>query len=270
MKTGIVLMAAATFSFGVMAECSFIPIFDGKTMNGWHILDVAPEDKYYATDENFFAKDGAIHCFQSESKKGGLVLSDGKYDDFELLFEFKNAWGCDSGIMIRCNEKGQGIQILNDYLKDGVVGFPFGEGTGGYFSRPVVLNMHDGKVIGEDIYDAVDKDNLLYSIDAKGWNALWKHGDWNRMKIRCVGPEPRIVTWINGVKIMEMDGATYKARGLKDAVNMNWDAKSAWNRKKIQQITGGKGSIAFQIHQGGRWAQGESVQYRNIRIKELK
>jgi len=68
---------------------------------------------------------------------------------------------------------------------------------------------------------------------------------------------------------MEMNGVSYQARALKDESKKNWKAKPAWSSERVQQITGGKGSIGLQIHPGGRWKQGGSVQYRNIRIKEL-
>ncbi len=254
---------------GVFAEEGFVSIFDGKSLDGWHIMQKPETDNYYSTDENFFVKDGAIHCFQLPNKNGGLMLSDGKYGDFELEMEIQSDWGCDSGIFLRCTEDGRGIQVLNDYLKEGNIGFLFGQGTGSYISRPIRFTEADGNGTAYDVYDAVETDGLIYGIDAAGWNAMWKHGEWNTIKIRCIGTEPKITTWINGVKIMEMDGTAYKARSLKDENVKNWDSKSAWDRQNVQQITGGKGSIAVQIHPGGRWKPGGSAMYRNIRIKAL-
>ncbi|MFD2257834.1 DUF1080 domain-containing protein [Luteolibacter algae] len=251
------------------AEDAPRPLFDGKSLTGWHIPERKETDKDYATKENFFVKDGAIHCYQLPNKKGGIILTDEEFSEFELEMDFKSDWGCDSGIFIHCNEQGQGIQILNDYLKDGCVGFGFGSGMGGFISRPILLNEVDGKIVARDSYDAVEKDGLLYAIDASGWNKMWKTDDWNRIRIRCVGDAPHITTWINGVKVMEMDGTTYKARSLKDETEKNWDAPSAWDSDKVRETTGGKGSIALQIHVGGRWKQGGSAAYRNITIKEL-
>ncbi|MDZ8118448.1 3-keto-disaccharide hydrolase [Pontiella agarivorans] len=256
------LMACTAF-----AGDGFKPIFDGKSLNGWHILQKPEGDKYYATEKNFYAKDGAIHCFQTPEKKGGLLLSDGKYGDFILEMEIKSDWGCDSGIFLRCTEDGRGIQVLNDYLKEGNVGFLFGQGTGGYISRPIRFTERPGEVY--DVYDGVEIDRLKYGIDAKGWNALWKPGEWNTIRIQCVGSEPMITTWVNGEKIMEMDGSVYAGRSLKEENKQNWAAKPAWDSKSVQHITGGKGSIAVQIHPGYRWKPGGAAMYRNIRIKEL-
>lgn len=270
MNKGMLLLAAAVLATGALANEGYTPLFDGKSLNGWHIQQRPEDDKYYATAENFFAKDGAIHCYQLKNKNGGLLLSDGTYGNFVLEMDLKADWGCDSGIFLRCNEDGQGIQVLNDYLKEGNIGYLFGQGTGAYISRPIRFMESGGNGTAYDVYDGVKNDGLIYGIDAAGWNAMWKHGEWNTIKIRCTGTEPKITTWINGVKIMEMDGTTYRARMLKDENLKNWDAKSAWDSKKVQDVTGNKGSIAFQVHPGGRWRPGGSSMYRNIRIKELK
>jgi len=240
-------------------------LFDGETLNGWHIMPQEPDSKYFATEENFFVKDGAIHCYQTPNKNGGLLLTDQQFGDFELLMDIKSDWGCDSEIFLRCTPDGRGIQVLNDYLKQGGIGFLFGQGTGAYISRPIHLNEVDGKIQATDIYDAVEKDKLVYAVDADGWNKLWKAGDWNTIRIKCVGSEPVITTWINGSKVMEMDERFYAARSLKSEIAQNWGAPSAWNREKVQAVTKGKGSITVQIHQGNRWKPGGSAMYRNIR-----
>lgn len=267
-----VVMPVAFFMvcLSVNSQTKYKSIFNGASLDGWHIVTKPSNDKYYATKENFFVKNGALNCFQLPNKKGGVIISDGIYQDFELILDVRSEWGCDSGIFLRCTEDGRGIQILNDYLENGNVGFPFGQGTGGYISRPIRLHKEEGNVKAKDYYDGKTVDNLVYSIDAKGWKKTWKLNDWNTIKIRCIGKEPKITTWINGVKIMEMNGATYKGRALKDDNVQNLTAKPIWNSEKVHEITGGKGAIGFQIHPGGRWKSGSSVLYRNIKIKELK
>ncbi|WOO40601.1 DUF1080 domain-containing protein [Rubellicoccus peritrichatus] len=253
----------------------FTPIFNGQSLEGWHIMEREADDTYYATEENFFVKDGVLHCFQTQpSRKGGLILSDDEYGDFELIIDVKSDWGCDSGIFLRCTEDGRGIQVLNDYLQNGCIGFLFGQGTGAYISRPIRLYGHPDSqdaenVFAKDIYDGVEIDNLTYSIGASEWNKVWRHGEWNTLKIRCTGSEPVVTTWVNGVKIMEMDGSDYQARHLNHENVQNWDQPSAWDSEKVQRITGNRGSIALQIHPGGRWKPGGSAMYRNIRIREL-
>ena len=248
---------------------AYAPLFNGTTLEGWHVMQKPEGDNYHAKDGNFFVKDGVLHCYQLPNCNGALLLSDGKYGDFELEMEIKSDWGCDSGIFLRCTEEGQGIQVLNDYLKEGNIGFLYGQGTGGYISRPIRFTEADANGTAYDVYDGKQIDGLVYSIDAAGWNAAWNPDDWNTIRIRCMGTEPQISTWINGTLVMEMDGTTYQARLLKDENERNWFAKPAWRGEQVQTITGGKGSIAVQIHPGSRWKQGGSAMYRNMRIKEL-
>lgn len=265
---GLLVSLGILFQGVVAAES----LFDGKSLDGWHIMPKPSEDNYYATEDNFYVKDGAIVCYQTEGQKGGLLLTNSIFVDFELELEIKSDWGCDSGIFIRCTEEGQGIQILNDYLSGGNIGGVFGQGTGGYLSRPIQLREGDaaGSVLAHDIYDGVEIDGLVYFIDAAAWNALWKAGEWNRLKIRCVGAEPRITTWVNDLKVMEMDGRLYRGRHLNDENQANWDAPSAWDREHVQSITGNAGSIGLQIHPGSRWKPGGSAQYRNINLTPVK
>ncbi len=248
------------------------PIFDGRSLDGWHIMQVPANDLYHATGENFMVEGGAIVCSQTESKHGGLLLTDATFLDFDLELEVRSDWGCDSGIFLRCTEKGQGIQIMNDYLPGGNVGGIFGQGTGSYLSRPIQLAEEPdrGGIVACDRYNGVAKDGLVYCIDADAWNHLWKAGEWNELRIRCVGAEPRITTWVNGIKVMEMDGRVYRARHLRDVEQMNWDAPSAWDQEKVQSITGNAGSIGLQVHPGDRWKQGGEVRYRNIRLTPIR
>lgn len=253
----------------------FTPIFDGKTLEGWHIMNRPPEHDYYATEENFFVKDGAITCFQVQPKQnGGLIFTDKEYGDFELSVDFKSDWGCDSGIFIRTNSRGQGIQILNDFITGGSIGFIYGQGTGSYFTTPVTMQseeLADGstKYFAIDKYDGEAIDGLVYSISAPEFNEIYKPGEFNTMKIRCVGTEPMITTWVNGTKVMEFDGRTYRGRHLRQAWKLEWDSPSAWDSAKVSEITGDKGHIGFQVHPGRKWAENGSAQYKNIQIKEL-
>ena len=264
--TTIGMIACTTFlQFNVLAKN--IEIFDGKTLNGWHLQKNPGNPKYISRAENFIVKDNALQCKQSKDRKGALIVSDQHFSDFELTLELKSDWGCDSGIFLRTDKKGGGIQILNDYLNNGNVGFIFGQGSGNYISRPIRLYDDKGEdnIIAKDIYDAKKTDGLKYAISAKEWTKIWKSGQWNKLKVRITGEEPLITTWINGTKVMEFDGRTYKGRNLKDENVGNFDTPSAWNPERIQR----SGAIAFQVHPGGRWKKGGSAQYKNIRVKEL-
>ncbi|WP_184309660.1 3-keto-disaccharide hydrolase [Aporhodopirellula rubra] len=265
----LIALVWASIAMPVHAGDGFVWLLDEESLAGWHVLQRPEGDKFHATNENFFVRDGVLHCFQLDNKHGGMLLTDREYDQFELAMDLKIDWGCDCGILLHCNDDGACIQILNDFLKNGCIGFPFGERTGSYISQPILLNLAGDDVRAEDSYNAVEKDGLVYAIDAAGWNRAWRQEDWNAIRIRCEGAGPSITTWINGVKIMEMDGEIYRGRSLDDYLTRNWDAPSAWDKAKVHKITGGRGAIGFQLHPGRRWKPGGFARYRRIQIREL-
>ena len=70
----------------------WVPLFDGKTLNGW--TD--------AGDANWRVEDGAITVDEGEA---GLLVHDDSYESYELKVEFKAAQGCNSGIFLNTTTK---------------------------------------------------------------------------------------------------------------------------------------------------------------------
>src|SRR5579871_1932197 len=69
-------------------DAGFISIFDGKTLNGWH---KNPEKIGHGTGGQWTVEDGAITGQQDPpgSGNGGILLTDKKYGDVELLIDLK-------------------------------------------------------------------------------------------------------------------------------------------------------------------------------------
>lgn len=70
-------------------------------------------------------------------------------------------------------------------------------------------------------------------------------GKWNTLKVKCVGKYPHIITWLNGQKICEFDGASFK--------HPTYDSEKVWNALVRN------GSIAVQGYGGGGWPKGTKV-----------
>ena len=264
------LLLSAGFSYGD-ANAGFVDLFDGETLNGWVHAAGSEIPRNYRGGE-WRVEDGAITGHQDPPGVGSFLHTEAEYGDFELTIDLNPDWGCDSGIFLRTNSKGQNIQIFVDYLPRGNIGFVFGQGTGGFSSMPWELEAitEGGEVVGVkavDQYDGVAIDGLLYSAPAADFNRTWKHGAFNTLQIRMVGPEPRITTWVNGVKMMEMDGTTFRGRPLGAMRRGNFDAAPAWDPDKIREQLGLRGTIGFQVHPGPRWEG--TVRFKNIRIHEL-
>ena len=236
----------------------FISLFDGKTLKGWH---KNPKRIGHGTGGSWYVKDGAIVGEQDPpgSGNGGILLTDQKFGDFELLIDMNHDWGPCSGLFLRGNDKGQCFQIMVDFHNRGNVGHIYGEGSGGFNSRAFDINgeVKDGKLdkLTTANVRTPEQHGMKYACKPEDWVKAWKVNDWNTMKVRCVGKYPTITTWINGTKIGEFDGASFK--------------HSRYDRDKVHKLLGDKGSIAVQVHGGKGWPKGAKVRWRNIRIKPL-
>ena len=105
----------------------FTPLWNGKDLTGWHISKV----NHHGTSQGWAVKDGILTATQDKPGNGGILLTDKKYGDFEVSLEIKPDFGCDGGLFLRSNEKGQAYQVMIDYLEGGSVGGIYGEGLKG-------------------------------------------------------------------------------------------------------------------------------------------
>jgi hypothetical protein len=214
------------------ADAGFQPIFDGKTLQGWHVSSKTG----HGTGGRWVAQDGAIVGSQDKPGNGGIIITDKQYGNFEIALEMRNDFGPDSGLFLRSTERGQAYQAMIDYHVGGNLMGIYGEGLSGGIS---VMN-----------FGFLDKPSEIREIKCpfplpvspEKWPAFWKHGRWNEFRARIEGNPPKIATWINGVKFME------------------------WSDKEKRHPD--KGGIALQVHGGGDFTK-QFVRYRKIRIKEL-
>jgi hypothetical protein len=238
----------------------FIPLFDGKSLAGWH---KNPRRIGHGTGGLWQVEDGAITGEQDPpgSGNGGILLTDRKFGDFELKLELNPDWGPDSGLFLRANDEGQCVQMLVDYHGGGNVGHFYGEGTGGWNTQPFELHGQtgdDGKLTKLTATPRKDFEPgyLVATCTADEFLKAWKINDWNRCRVRCVGQHPKITTWINDLQVAEWDGATFK--------------HPQYDRDKVAQALGPEGSIAVQVHGGkGAWPAGQKGRWRDIRVKPL-
>ncbi len=88
------------------AEKGFVPIFNGKNLDGW-----------IGSVNGYAVENGAIVCIPN---KGGNLYTKNEYGDFILRFEFKLTAGANNGLGIRTPPKGDAayvgmeLQVLDD------------------------------------------------------------------------------------------------------------------------------------------------------------
>jgi hypothetical protein len=237
----------------------WITLFDGKTLTGWH---KNPQKIGHGTGGEWKVEDGAIIGQQDPpgSGNGGILLTDRKFGDFELLIDMKPDWGVDSGLFLRGNDKGQCFQMMVDYHEAGNVGHIYGEGTGGFNTRPFdVFGVYNDKkeLTGFTTKPSKEVPENVFTCRGEDWIKAWKRDDWNTAKVRVVGNPPHITTWINNVKINEFDGTTYSG--------------PRYDKAKVAETLGAEGSVAVQVHGGtGAWPTGAKCRWKNVKIRELK
>ena len=103
MKAILVFLALAA------AEPGFLPLFDGKTLDGWRLVG--------GRGPGYVVENGVLVC---PANGGGNLFSQKEYANFILRFEFKLSEGGNNGIGIRAPLEGDAafagmeIQVLDD------------------------------------------------------------------------------------------------------------------------------------------------------------
>jgi hypothetical protein len=104
---------------------------------------------------------------------------------------------------------------------------------------------------------------LTRAADLDEFLRVWRWGDWNEFRIRCVGALPAVTVWINDLLVAEIDLATLEAP--------NYDPQA------VQELLGPAGRIAFEAHDNDpapglaeeRWAPDAACRWRNAHIAQL-
>jgi hypothetical protein len=209
----------------------FTSLFNGVDLTGWHISRTAR----HGTTPDFHVTHGMILGTQNPLGRGGLLLTDKKYKNFEFYMEAKPDWGNDSGVFFRCTEEGAAYQITMDFLPGGTMGRLIQEGG---------MTVKIADVAGAA---ATPGGAGRANRPPDPGMSIWKHEDWNKVRIRVEGEAPHVTVWINDQQIS--------------------DARDAQNSAVGGMI---EGPIALQIHGGPvRWQPGGFWRWRNLAIREL-
>ena len=193
-------------------EAGFVPIFDGKTLDGWE-----------GNPEIWRVEDGAI-VGQTTAEKPikantFLIWRQGKLDDFELRLSYRLTGG-NSGVQYRSREFTEvGPFVVGGYQGDfesgtkysGILYEERGRGILTLRGQRITIGADGTKTPGEPIGTAED---LQKSI---------KLGDWNELRIVAQGP--KLQHFINGQLMSETVDEQVEKRSL-------------------------EGILALQVHQG--------------------
>lgn len=159
---------SATFA----AEEGFVPLFDGKSLDGWTSARGNP------ITGGWEVKDGAIVY----TGGGGSLYSAKEYSDFELRFEWKLSKRGNSGVKYRVAKYSPGVYANPEWL-----GYEYQIWDDANRGTPAHMNT-------ASIY-------LLQAPDEQ--KPLKPIGEYNESRIVAVGS--RIEHWLNGEKVLEVD-----------------------------------------------------------------
>ncbi len=149
----------------------FSSMVEGKTLKGWH----RSLTTHHGLSGNFFVENGAIVLKQAPFGQGGILLSNQRFQDFELQFEFKGDPGTNGGLLFRSAESGTAYQL--ELVGDG------DKGTGALFGEML----------------RVEK-----TVPAPDLTKIWKEGEWNAFRLSVRGEASEIKLWINGKSIWQV------------------------------------------------------------------
>ena len=206
---------------------------------GWHKIKTV-----HGTGGSWKMVDGAWVGEQDPpgSGNGGVMVSDGRYDNFELIIETFPDWGPCSGIFLRSTESGQCYQNMVDHHGGGNIGSIYGEGSGGFENRNYEIDDAKEAYLKKEF-----QNNIPFPIDPANWHRRWNYDGYNEIRARMVGNPPSIDVWLNGVHVTRF--------------------KDTEIRKMLDED--GKGPNGIQVHRGKGWPKGTKVRFRNIQIREL-
>jgi hypothetical protein len=161
----------AAFALGaaiaLSQEAGFTPIFDGKTLDGWKLVN--------GHGPGYLVQDGMIVC---PKEGGGNLFTEKMYSNFVLRFEFKLTPGANNGIGIRA---------------------PY-EGDAAYKGMEIQILDHDDAQYKGWLKPA-QHHGSIYDVVAAKTGFLKPLGEWNQEEIRADGRH--ITVTLNGTVIVD-------------------------------------------------------------------
>ena len=143
-------------------------LFDGKTTNGWHNF------KKEGVGPGWQVKDGVLTSVDPDT--AGDIVTNEKFDWFEIQLDFNLTKGGNSGVMIHCADD------LGERM---------------WFSGPEIQIYDDHGEAG------AQKTGFLYELYDSKVDSTNPPGKWNHFRI-IVAPR-KCETYVNGVKYYEYE-----------------------------------------------------------------
>jgi hypothetical protein len=170
----LLAVVGATVGAGAGSEDGFIPLFDGKSFEGW------TDQSGKSPSAGWEVEDGTLH---RKALRAGNLITERQFANFDLRFEWKINKGGNSGLKYRT--------------------FPV-PGKGFYGCEYQILDDDNHP----NAKKATTRCGALYDLFApdEGQKVLRPVGTFNESRVVAQGT--RIEHWLNGKKILEIDTAS--------------------------------------------------------------
>lgn len=149
---------------------NFVPLFDGKSLDGWFIVN--------KQGPGFLVQDGVLIC---PADGGQKLMTDKEYANFILRFEFRMQADANNGIGIRAPRVGQTSKA----------------------GMEIQIIDQSGPLYGPQKLKPEQYHGSIYDVWPARSGFLKKPGEWNTQEIRADGR--RISVHLNGVAILDAD-----------------------------------------------------------------
>jgi hypothetical protein len=230
-------------------SCAWQPLFDGKTLSGWHVY--LKDENTVVPDTNHLVQihDGEIHMYkdaEAESRQPfGYIRTEKEFTSYHLRLEYK--WGVkkfvprakvkrDSGLLYHCGEDTIWPVCVECQIQEGDAGDIYALSTRVTSTvDPATTNATPMFLESGISFEQTARANRIIR------NPMNEHEGWNTMEI-----------------IVRGDSATY-------IVNGKINNRCSNIRQKIGDtwVPLTKGHIALQL-------EGAEISFRNVQIQESK
>ena len=159
-----------------------------ERLEQWHRDNGTPQATFDHVGE-WKVEEGAIVGGQTPagSGLGAYLMTEATFGDFELEYEIRPDWRCDTGVLMRQHEVGTiGFQVLCDHRPNGGIGGIYTNSLGSYIAAPFVVDGDVGENFNVENFRRGEPDLRFKQgklADATTWEAfreVWRVNDWNR------------------------------------------------------------------------------------------
>jgi hypothetical protein len=217
-------------------KSGFVDLFDGKTLNGWKIVN--QDWRHPDSKPDFHVENNMIVCNTTMDCDGGYLVTEKPYSNFIFECDVKIDTSLNSGIQCRSRQWEKDTSSVYVAGDAALTKRPTKWRTGYVWGYQVEVDPSSRAWSG-GLYEPGNRGWLVPLTNNEAGRKAFKPTGWNHFKILMNGN--KIQTWVNGVL----------------TVDTTDDMSST-------------GLLGLQFHGAGReWQKDKKSYWKNIRIKEL-